>query len=67
MLEFNIVPVAGGWFEFPETVKDCSIYQPLDYPSEIIVETEACCIKVEEYEILFECDQKPWKALSRHL
>jgi len=53
MLEFNIQPQTGGWFIFPQNINSCEIYQPLNYPSEIIEGKDVCWIKVLGCELSF--------------
>jgi hypothetical protein len=57
MLEFNIQPRDGGWFTFPENINSCEIYQPLDYPSEIIEGKDICWIKVCSCELSFSYER----------
>jgi hypothetical protein len=54
MWEFNIQPAAGGWFHYPEGAElDCSIFQPLHYPSKVIEGRDVCYIEVEGCEVSF--------------
>lgn len=54
MWEFNIQPVGGGWFHYPDDIElDCRIFQPQLYPSKIIEGRDVCYIEVEGCEVSF--------------
>jgi hypothetical protein len=46
MWRFNILRVDGEYLDLPEG-SDCSIFQPLDFPSELLPTRDVCYIEVE--------------------
>ena len=54
MLEFNIQPLSGGWFNYPKQVThDCSIFQPQNYPSKVLEGRDVCYLEIEGCEVSF--------------
>jgi hypothetical protein len=52
MLEFNIQPTKGGWFNYPAG-SDCRVFQPPGLPSRILSGRDVCYIEVEGCEVSF--------------
>jgi len=50
---FNIVGANGELYDFPPGDFGCSVYQPLDIPSQLIPDPEGCSIEVEGCRIEF--------------
>lgn len=54
MLEFNIQPILGGWFNYPKEVDhDCSIFQPQNYPWKVLEGHDVCYLEIEGCQVSF--------------